>query len=90
MKKFFSYIFIYVPSKIYDSNCTMFNPTDMISYTCIDNKTNFGLIINDKNKISNIFFIAIGFMSFLSLITLIFGGVDSVEGFNKTDYIPWS
>lgn len=41
---------------------------------------------NEVTKISNIFFIAIGFMSFLSLITLIFGGVDSVEGFNKNDY----
>lgn len=41
---------------------------------------------NEVTKISNIFFIAIGFMSFLSLMTLIFGGVDSVEGFNKNDY----
>jgi len=41
---------------------------------------------NEATKISNIFFIAIGFMSFLSLMTLIFGGVDSVEGFNKNDY----
>ena len=41
---------------------------------------------NEVTKISNMFFIAIGFMSFLSLITLIFGGVDSVEGFNKNDY----
>ena len=41
---------------------------------------------NEVTKISNIFFIAIGFMSFLSLITLIFGGVDSVEVFNKNDY----
>lgn len=41
---------------------------------------------NEVTKISNIFFIAIGFMSFLSLITLIFGGVESIEGFNKNDY----
>lgn len=41
---------------------------------------------NEVTKISNIFFIAIGFMAFLSLITLIFGGVESIEGFNKNDY----
>ena len=41
---------------------------------------------NEVTKISNIFFVAIGFMSFLSLMTLIFGGVDSVEGFSKNDY----
>ena len=41
---------------------------------------------NEVTKISNIFFIAIAFMSFLSLITLIFGGVESIEGFNKNDY----
>ena len=41
---------------------------------------------NEATKISNIFFIAIGFMSFLSLMSLVFGGVDSVEGFNKNDY----
>ena len=41
---------------------------------------------NEVTKISNIFFIAIGFMAFLSLITLIFGGVESIEVFNKNDY----
>ena len=41
---------------------------------------------NEVTKISNIFFIAIGFMAFLSLITLIFGGVESIDGFNKNDY----
>ena len=41
---------------------------------------------NEVTKISNIFFIAIGFMSFLSLMTLIFGGADRVDGFNKNDY----
>ena len=41
---------------------------------------------NEVTKISNIFFVAIGFMSFLSLMSLIFGGVDSVEGFNRNDY----
>ena len=41
---------------------------------------------NEATKISNIFFIAIGFMSFLSLMTLIFGGVEGIDGFNKNDY----
>ena len=41
---------------------------------------------NEATKISNIFFIAIGFMSFLSLMSLIFGGVEGIDGFNKNDY----
>lgn len=41
---------------------------------------------NEVTKISNIFFIAIGFMSFLFLISLVFGGVDGIDGFNKNDY----
>lgn len=41
---------------------------------------------NEVTKISNIFFIAIGFMSFLSLMSLIFGGVEGIDGFSKNDY----
>lgn len=41
---------------------------------------------NEVTKISNILFISLFGLSVLSIISLIFGGVDSIEGFSKNDY----
>lgn len=41
---------------------------------------------NEVKKISNILFISLFGLSILSIISLIFGGVDSIEGFSKNDY----
>lgn len=46
-------------------------------------------MLKNKNgvaKVSNIFFVVIGFMSLLSLATLIFGGKESIESFSQNDY----
>lgn len=41
---------------------------------------------NEITKISNVLFISLFGLSILSIISLIFGGVDSIEGFSKSDY----
>lgn len=41
---------------------------------------------NEVTKISNVLFISLFGLSILSIISLIFGGVDSTEGFSKNDY----
>lgn len=41
---------------------------------------------NEVTKISNILFISLFGLSILSIISLIFGGVESIEGFSKNDY----
>lgn len=41
---------------------------------------------NEVTKISNILFITLFGLSILSIISFIFGGTDSIEGFSKSDY----